>query len=146
MRGVLVATVAGWLGLATSVLATGALAQAPRFDAASETCKPYQKGVLDRQWQVSAPRNPPRAGEAIAVGLRDKHADAGRRTVVRARILGAASSFVSKPITVIDDNLTDVEYPRDFASARPLSPGPYTVHWVLADGDGFLACDGFVIR
>ncbi len=141
MRRVLLTAMAGWLGVAAN-----ALAQAPRFDAASETCKPYQKGVLDRQWQVSAPRNPPRVGDVIAIGLRDKHADAGQRTVVRARILGAAALLESKPLLVIGDNFADVEYPRDFLSARPLPPGPYTVHWVLADGDGFLACDGFVIR
>lgn len=141
MRGILMAAVAGWLSVAQ-----GALAQEPRFDVAAETCRPYRKGVLDRQWQVSAPRNPQPAGQAITVGLRDKHADAGQRTMVRARILGAASPLVSKPVQVIDDNFADVEYPRDFPSARSLPPGPYTVHWVLAEGDGFLACDGFVIR
>jgi hypothetical protein len=141
MRRVLVTAMAGWLGVSA-----GALAQAPRFDAASETCKPYQKGVLDRQWQVSAPRNPPPAGQPITVGLREKYADAGQRTVVRARILGAAAPVVSKPITVAGDDFADVEYPRDFPSTRPLPPGVYTVHWVLAEGDGFLTCDGFVVR
>lgn len=141
MHRILVATVAGWLGVAD-----GALAQAPRFDTASETCKPYRKGVLDRQWQVSAPRNPPRVGDVITIGLRDKHADAGQRTMVRARILGAAALLESKPFQVIADNFAEVEYPRDFLSARPLPPGPYTVHWVLAEGDGFLACDGFVVQ
>lgn len=141
MRGIFVAAVAGWLGVAG-----GALAQEPRFDPASDACKPYRKGVLDRQWQVSAPRTPQPVGQAITVGLREKYADAGQRTVVRARILGAAAPVVSKPIQVIDGNFADGEYPRDFPSARPLPPGTYTVHWVLAEGDGFLACDGFVVR
>lgn len=141
MRGFVILALAGWLGVAD-----GALAQEPRYDIAAEQCRPYRKGVLDRQWQVSAPRNPQPVGQAITVGLRDKHADAGQRTVVRARIFGAAAAVVSKPIQVTDDNFADVEYPRDFPSARPLPPGAYTVHWVLAEGDGFLACDGFVIR
>jgi hypothetical protein len=136
-----VAAFAGWLGVAAA-----AMAQEPRYDAASETCRPYRKGVIDRQWQVSAPRNPPGSGQPVVVGLRDKYADAGNRLVVRARIVGAATTLESKPVVVIDDNFANVEFPRDFPSARQLAPGSYTVLWLVAENGGFLACDGFVIR
>ena len=49
--GIVVAALAGWL-----CLADGVQAQEPRFDVAAEQCRPYRKGVIDRQWQVSAPR------------------------------------------------------------------------------------------
>lgn len=116
------------------------------YDVAAETCRPYRKGVIDRQWQVSAPRAQQRVGQTITVGLRDKYGEAGQRLVVRARIVGAASLLESKPVAVVGDNFADVEFPRDFQPTQPLAPGGYTVLWLLAEGGGFLACDGFVIR
>jgi hypothetical protein len=141
MRGIVVVAVAGWLGVAD-----GAMAQEPRYDIAAEACRPYRKGVIDRQWQVSAPRSPQRVGQPIIVGLREKYGEKGRRLLVRARIVGGATLLDSKPVTVSDDTFADVEFPRDFPPTQPLSPGPYTVLWLLAEGGGFLACDGFVIR
>lgn len=141
MRGILTAAVAGWLGVAD-----GALAQEPRYDVTAETCRPYRKGVLDRQWQVSAPRTPQPAGQAITVGLREKYADAGHRLLVRARILGATVPLESKPVLMIDDTFANVEFPRDFPPTQPLGPRAYTVLWQLAETGGYLACDGFVIR
>ncbi len=124
----------------------GALAQEPRYDAAAEQCRPYRKGVLDRQWQVSAPRSPQPVGQPVAVGLREKYADTGHRLLVRARIVGAAAPLESKPVLMVDDSFANVEFPRDFPPTQPLGPGAYTVLWQLAETGGFLACDGFVIR
>lgn len=141
MRGLVVAIVAAWL-----CVVDGALAQEPRYDIAAETCRPYRKGVIDRQWQVSAPRTQQRVGQEMRLGLRDKNGEAPQRILVRARIVGASTMLESKPIEVIVDNFANVEFPRDFPPTQPLPPGPYTVLWLLADGGGFLACDGFVIR
>lgn len=141
MRRVVVAAMAGWLCL------TGrAAAQEPRYDIAAETCRPYRKGVVDRQWQVSAPRNPLRIGRPITLGLRDKDGEKGQRLLVRARIVGTASLLHSTPVVLTDDNFANVEFPRDFQPGQPLAPGGYTVLWQLVEGGGFLACDGFVIR
>lgn len=140
MRGLVVAAMAACLG-AGSV----ALAQEPRFDTTAERCLPYRKGVIDRQWQVSAPRNPQNAG-VVGLGLRDKNGETGQRLLVRARIVGAGAHLDSKPVPLIDDHFNNVEHPRDFGVSQPLAPGIYTVVWTLADGGGFLACDGFVIR
>ena len=141
MRGFVMPAVAGWL-----CLTGGAVAQEPRYDIAAETCRPYRKGVIDRQWQVSAPRNPLRVGQTITVGLRDKNGENGQRMQIRARIVGTASLLESKPVTLTDDNFTNVEFPRDFRPTQSLPPGGYTVLWQLAENGGFLACDGFVIR
>lgn len=141
MRGGVAAVLAGWLGVVA-----GAQAQEPRFDVAAERCLPYRKGVIDRQWQVSAPRSPVQAGQPITVGLREKNADTGYRLRVRARIVGGATPLESKPVTLVDDHFIDVEHPQDFQPKQVLGPGVYTVLWIVADGGGFLACDGFVIR
>ncbi|MBV9835927.1 MAG: hypothetical protein JO055_16035 [Alphaproteobacteria bacterium] len=142
MRRVVVVALAGWLGLVQ-----GAVAQEPRYDAATQSCRPHRQGVIDRQWQMSAPRNPLRIGQPIAVGLREKYAGAGQRRLVRARIVGAATLLESKAVAMVDDNYASVEFPRDFRPTQALGPGAYTVLWLLAEGGGgFLACDGFVIR
>ncbi|MBX3498797.1 MAG: hypothetical protein KF889_05080 [Alphaproteobacteria bacterium] len=141
MRGMVGAMLAGWL-----CLVDGAVAQEPRFDVAAEQCRPYRKGVIDRQWQVSAPRSQQRIGQTMTLGLRDKHGEAAQRVVVRARIVGAATRLDSKPVAVVADNFADVEFPRDFPPTQPLPPGAYTVLWLLAETGGFLACDGFVVR
>ncbi len=141
MRGIIVAALAGWL-----CLVDGALAQEPRYDIAAEQCRPYRKGVIDRQWQVSAPRKQQRIGQPLVLGLRDKNGEKGQRIMVRARIVGGASLRESKPVAVTDDNFANVEFPRDFPPTQALSPGAYTVLWRLAENSGFLACDGFVIR
>jgi hypothetical protein len=141
MRRIVVATVVGGL-----CLVDGALAQEPRYDVAAEQCRPYRKGVLDRQWQVSAPRDPRPVGQPVTVGLREKYADTGHRLLVRARIVGAAAPLESKPVLMVEDSFANVEFPRDFPPTRPLAPGAYTVLWQLAETGGFLACDGFIIR
>ena len=128
-------------------LAAGAAAQEPRYDAATGDCRPYRKGVIDRQWQTSAPRNPVRVGQPVTVGLREKYGETGTRRLVRARIVGAASLLESRPVAMVDDDFADVTLPQDFRPTQSLGPGPYTVLWLLAEGGGgFLACDGFVIR
>ena len=139
--GIVVAALTGWL-----CRADGVQAQEPRFDIAAEQCRPYRKGVIDRQWQVSAPRTQQRVGQQLILGLRDKYGEKGQRLMVRARIVGAASLLESKPVAVVDDNFANIEFPRDFPPTQPLSPGPYTVLWLVAENSGFLACDGFVIR
>lgn len=141
MRRIVVAALVGWLGLAE-----GATAQEPRYDVRAQSCQPYRKGVIDRQWQVSAPRSPVRVGQPVTLGLREKYGDAGTRRLVRARIVGAATLLESKPVAMVDDSFADVELPRDFRPRQALGPGVYTVLWLLAEGGGFLACDGFVIR
>jgi hypothetical protein len=141
MRGIIVAVFAGWLAV------TGqALAQEPRYDAATETCRPYPKPVIDRQWQLSGPRNPLSIGQGFTVGLREKYADTGYRLVVRARIVGGATRLDSEPVTLVDDNFANREFPRDFQPVQKLEAGTYTVIWVVDERGGFLACDGFVIR
>lgn len=135
------AVLAGWLA------AMGpALAQEPRFDAGAERCLPYRKGVIDRQWQVSAPRSPLQVGQPVVVGLREKNADAGYRLPVRARIVGSTTRLDSNPVILVDDNFAEVEFPRDFHGAQKLGAGTYTVLWRVDERGGFLACDGFVIR
>ncbi|MGE0424793.1 MAG: hypothetical protein AB7O88_21215 [Reyranellaceae bacterium] len=141
MRGIVVVALACWLGLLR-----GAAAQEPRYDAGAQSCQPYRKGVIDRPWQVSAPRGPVPVGQPITVGLREKYGEAGTRRLVRARIVGAATSLDSKPVAMVDDTFVDVEFPDDFRPRQELGPGVYTVLWLLAEGGGFLACDGFVVR
>jgi len=145
MRGITVgiaaAALAGWL-----CPVDGVRAQEPRYDIAAEQCRPYRKGVIDRQWQVSAPRTQQRVGQPLILGLRDKNGEKGQRLMVRARIVGAASRLESKSVAVTDDHFANIEFPRDFPPTQPLSPGAYTVLWVVAENSGFLACDGFVIR
>jgi len=141
IAGIVVAALAGSL-----CLADVATAQEPRYDVATEQCRPYRKGVIDRQWQVSAPRTPQRVGQPVVVGLREKYGDRGQRLMVRARVIGAASLLESKPVAVVEDNFANIEFPRDFPPTQSLSPGSYTVIWQVAENGGFLACDGFVIR
>src|SRR5687768_1646818 len=112
MRGFamgIVAALAGWL-----CLVDGVQAQEPRFDIAAEQCRPYRKGVIDRQWQVSAPRTQQRVGQQLILGLRDKNGEKGQRLMVRARIVGGASRLESKPVAVTDDLFANIEFPRDF--------------------------------
>lgn len=141
MRKVMVLAAAGWL-----CLAGAAFGQEPRYDAVSESCRPYRPGVIDRPWQVSAPRNPVGVGQPVSIGVREKYGETGTRRMVRARVVGAATFIESTPVAMVDDNFVHVELPRDFPTARALGPGIYTVLWLLADGGGVLACDGFVVR
>lgn len=142
MRRIVVAVLAGWLSLTV-----GAAAQEPRYDARTESCRPDRKSTIDRQWQMSAPRNSIRIGQSVTVGLREKYGETGQRRLVRARIVGAATLLESKAVAMVDDTYAEVEFPRDFRPTQALGPGTYTVLWLLAEGGGgFLACDGFVIR
>jgi hypothetical protein len=119
-----------------------ALYQGPLFD--GDRCNPYPIPVVDREWQVSAPRGIPGTvlpGEIVQIGLRNKFGAAQEFHYISARVVRPDGTSTTQDAPLYRDTWTDFLFPTDFAGAQPLTPGLYTVIW--ESQGGFLACDGF---
>ena len=125
--------------------ATPESAAGPRFNPDGDPwCFDAPDPVIDRNWQVSAPRETVNAGESVEIGLRNKFGENSEVYYVVARVIGPDDAEVSVTTELRADEWATLMYPDDFSKADPIMPGVYTVIWEVLD-EGFVACDGFQV-
>lgn len=124
-------------------------------------CTAYPKPVINRTWQVAAPRlKAVSPGGSVPLWLRNKQApsNGGFPTsapelfkpapavdIYATVVFPNGSRYTSRPLPLDRQSQeVTITYPRDFPRAQPTSAaGDYTVVWSTAAG--FLACDGFQV-
>lgn len=117
----------------------------PRFNPDGEPwCFDAPEPVIDRDWQVSAPREAVNIGESVEIGLRNKFGESNEFYAIWVRVIAPDGSEAGVTTEVSADEWTMLMYPDDFPDAGPMGNGIYTVIWEIAD-QGFVACDGFEV-
>lgn len=122
----------------------------PATDASTDftrlACRGAPKAVIDRAWQVSAPRE--RTGVLgsgpIQIGLRNKTGQSNEQYRIVAELSDGDFVSDSKVVTLAADQWAYLSYPEQFAHSKVLKPGLYTVAWKTDEGV-FLACDGLYV-
>ena len=119
----------------------------PTFDPDALACVNTPPVIIERSWQVSAPRGipgPVRPGEIVEIGLRNKFGEPGEGYYVSARVIDPEGASTTATASLQEAEWSYLLYPADFPGATPVYPGVYTVIWETEGG--FIACDGFVVE
>lgn len=119
--------------------------QGPRFvgDNQGAWCANTPPVTIDRQWQVSAPRETVRPQEIVQIGLRNKFGGQTEGYGLEVRVVAPDGSSTTATSSALGTNWAYLVYPTDFVGAGPVVVGVYTIIWTSSGG--FLACDGFVV-
>ena len=118
-------------------------ASLPKYDGSG--CDPYPTPVIEREWQVAAPRGLPGKvlpGESIQIGLRNKFGAEDEFHYVAARVAHPDGTSTTRSTLLQGSKWAYAVFPEDFPGAEPLQVGTYTILWE-SEG-GFIACDGVV--
>jgi hypothetical protein len=133
--------------LLLSVSVGTALAQPdyPQWDPLYTTCSNVpEESEVPGSWQVSAPRVPEPRGANVEVGLRNKFGLDASFDVYVIVISPRGEFSESEPRPIVGDDWLDHRFPSQFIDGSTSAVGPYTIVW--QSDDGFIACDGFMIR
>lgn len=103
--------------------------------------------IIEREWQVSAPRGVPgpvRPDEIVQLGLRNKFGEGDERYWVLVRVIAPDGTSTATSRALVGSEWVYILYPRDFIGATSVYPGTYTMVWETEGG--FIACDGFIVE
>lgn len=115
----------------------------PRFNPDGDPwCFDRPDPVLDKEWQVSAPRDVVVIGDSAEIGLRNKWGGSGESYEITARVIAPDGSEARALVRLTADSWANLVFPDDFASGDTWQRGVYTIIWEIEGG--FIACDGFV--
>jgi hypothetical protein len=117
----------------------------PQWDPLYTTCSNVpEMSEVPGSWQVSAPRAPEPRGASVEVGLRSKFGVDAPFDVYVIVISPQGEFGDGEPRAIVADDWLYHMYPSEFIGGSTSAVGPYTIVW--QSDDGFIACDGFMIR